>query len=301
MDKEQKITIITGPTASGKSSYAIDLAEEKNGVIINADSLQVYEELRIITARPSIEDEAKTPHKMYGIIDHTKQCTAHNWSKTASKHIEEAWANNQLPIVVGGTGFYIKSLTEGLSPIPEIPMEEKQKVKNEYYDSKNKDAALKNLYAELMKADEDTARKLAPNDSQRIIRAVEVYRYTKKPLSFWQKRPLVNPLNIKREHLDINLILVMPDKEKLYKRSDDRFIKMMDMGAIEEVEKLNKLNIPDYHILKKAIGVNEITKYLNGELTKDEMIKQGQTATKKYMKKQMTWFRHQIKPNQIIN
>lgn len=285
-----KVHIICGPTASGKSSRGLALAEEKNGVIINADSLQIYKGLPVLTAQPTEEEKDKIPHRLYNLLDCNFQCTAGAWREMALKEITAALENNQTPILVGGTGFYIKALIEGLSPIPEIP-ESLRIVGEDLMDRLGPEA----FHAALTEKDPAMGAKLHPNDRQRNLRAWEVLAHTGQSLAEWQKLPKIEP----DSSLVFDIEIILPEREVLYRNCDTRFEEMVKTGALEEAEKLDEdimagrvsMDAPVTH----ALGFKELQQHLNGEMDLPTAILMGQSATRHYAKRQMTWFRNQIK------
>lgn len=277
--------IITGPTASGKSSLAIEIAKQMNGVIINADSMQIYKELSIITARPSKKDEKKVTHALYGVISGFEECDAAKWSLLTADEMSKAWSNGQIPIITGGTGMYIKSLIDGMSPIPDIDESVRSDTRNLV-----QEIGASGLYDMLRQQDEETAIKLKPNDTQRITRAWEVLQSTGKPMSYWRKQP-----NIPIIEANYFTIVFTPDREILYNRCNARFEKMLkEDGAIDEVKKLMSLDIPKTNTIMKAIGVPEVINYIKGNITIDEAIEKASRATRNYAKRQLTWLRNQV-------
>lgn len=277
--------IIAGPTASGKSNLAIEIAKQINGTIINADSMQVYKELSVITARPSNEDKNLVPHTLYGVISGFEECDAAKWSAMAAEEMRQAWNKGRIPIITGGTGMYIKSLTDGMSSIPDI--DETIRIKTR--ELANKIGAT-GLYDMLRKQDEETANKLKPNDIQRITRAWEVLQSTGRPMSYWRKQP-----NIPVIESNYFTIVFTPDREVLYNRCNARFAKMLKQdGAIDEVKNLMSLDIPETNTIMKAIGVPEVIEYIKGNITIDEAIEKASQATRNYAKRQLTWLRNQV-------
>lgn len=278
-----KINIITGATATGKTAYAITLANELNGIIINADSMQVYKEIPILTAQPSLDERNAAEHRLYGYISCNEHFSVGIWLEKAVSQIKDIISIGKTPILVGGTGMYLKSLIDGISSIPSISTETKKRVL-EY----------NNLHKVLSKSDPETAALLKPNDSQRILRALEVFEETGFSLSEWKKKPITPffPRN------NFNLIHVTLDREILYEKINKRFIKMLEAGAIEEVENLYKkfgdINYP------KANGIHEILSFLKGESSKDTMIAKTQQSSRNYAKRQLTFMRNQFDFNAII-
>jgi len=291
--KSNTLVVIGGPTASGKSACALDVAEEFDGVVINADSMQVYEILNTITARPSFEDEARAPHKLYGVLSPTEACSAGRWQTMAIEAVREAWAEGKLPIVCGGTGLYIRTLIEGIGAFPEVPEEIRQQAM-----IRLKELGNEAFHAEVAERDPVIAERLHPSDSQRLIRAWEMFEATGKPLSQWQKevKP-VPPL----PGLNVATLLLLPDRADLYPACEARFDAMLDQGALDEVRALEAMHLsPDLPAMK-ALGVPEMLSYLRGEKTLDEARDWAKTTTRRFAKRQMTWFRNQVEPDLLIS
>lgn len=274
-----------GATASGKSAIATSLAEKFGGVIINADSQQVYRDLRILTARPTEEEEAKIPHKLYGFLGAQENCSAGIWLRYAKMEIDWARSQEKTPIVVGGTGLYIKALTEGIAEIPEIAPEVRAQAINDY------EAMGKEAFSERLRAiDQEFFTRLKVFDRQRLVRAYEVWLGSGKPLSWWQKqklKPTYSPDEFEIEKIEL-------PRDELYRRCDARFLQMLDIGAIDEVKQLMTQSPSDNLPIMKTIGVRELSSYLRNEISLDEAIEKCQTATRNYAKRQMTWFRNQL-------
>lgn len=267
-----------GPTASGKSALAMNLAERVNGVIINADAMQMYRDLCILTARPTEEEEAQIPHRLYGVLAATDTSTVALWLQLVVPEIRAVWAAGQQPILVGGTGMYIKALMEGLAEIPAIPAEIRAEARRLGI------AALAD-YDPLMHA------RLKPGDTQRRLRALEVVLATGKSLAEWQEMPPTLPL----PEATFQVYKVDRSREEIYARIDQRFAEMAGNGAIEEVSKLQIPNLQTSNYpLFRAHGVPEILKYLAGEMTLEAAISQAQQNTRNYAKRQMTWLRNQL-------
>lgn len=278
------ITIITGPTASGKSALALAIAQHLPCVILNADSQQVYRDLPILSAQPSKIEQQQVPHRLYGHLNADEICTAARWCSEIIPEIHRAWNANILPILVGGTGLYIKSLMQGLAEIPAVEPEILHQLV-----LRSKNEGPETLHLELEKCDPETAAKLKIRDQQRIIRALSVFLSTKKSLSYWQKQPVTKPL----PQANWQLFALCPDRNILYQHAETRFHKMLENGAIEEVQALQKLNLSPEKPILKSHGVPEITAYLNGKMTRDEMSEQAIRNVRHYIKRQMTWIRHQ--------
>jgi tRNA dimethylallyltransferase len=280
--------LIAGPTASGKSAVALALAEalaaRGGAVIVNADSQQLYRDLRVLTARPSVADEARVPHRLYGIRDAAERCSAAAWCELARSAIAEAEGTGRVPIVVGGTGLYFRALTEGLSAIPAIPAAVRTAARARL-------AAIgpAALHRELAARDPVTAQRLEPGDRQRIVRAVEVIEATGRPLSAWQAS------GARSRGLAPQLALVLaPERAALHRRIAARFEAMLDNGAGDEVRALLARGLDPTLPAMKAVGVEALRAYLAGELDRAAAIAAGQAATRQYAKRQMTWFRHQM-------
>ena len=268
--------LIAGPTASGKSALALKLARERGGVIINADALQVYRELRILSARPGEAELHEAPHRLYGHVSGRGAYSVATWLADAKREIAAAWAAQQLPIITGGTGLYFMALEQGLAEVPPIAEEIRDKWRSFEGD----------LHAELMRRDPHGAIRLQPNDRQRLSRALEVFEGTGKPLSHWQEQAqsqaFLNGVDVERHLVDV-------PREELYARAETRFDQMIAAGALEEVRPLIKYGnvLP----MMKAIGVPELTRHLRGEISLDEAVALAKTATRQYIKRQFTWWR----------
>lgn len=276
--------VIAGPTASGKSGMALAIAREFDGVVINADSMQVYDVLRVVTARPSPEDEALAPHKLYGVLSPSVACSAALWKDLAAAAMEEAWAAGKLPVVVGGTGLYLRTLMHGISPIPDIP----EAIRAE---ARERLARLGNaaFHAELAARDPVMAARLDASNSQRLARAWEVLAATGRSLAEWQAEPMEGA--VPARYLTYALL---PERQPLYESIDRRFRVMMDSGAVDEVRALMDLRLDPALPAMKALGVPEIAAYLAGDIDRDTAIARASTASRNYAKRQLTWFRHQL-------
>ena len=275
--------LIAGSTASGKSALALGLAKQYNGRIINADSLQVYDTLRQLTARPSAGEEAQAPHALYGHVKAGVPYSVGIWQEQALAEIQQAQAAGEVPIVVGGTGLYFKSLTEGLVDLPEIPPQVRA-----HWRQRLAAIGVAKLYAELQQRDAPLAERVQPTDKQRILRGLEVAEATGTRLSDWQKIKPQAPL------AQAHKVLLLPDRDWLYARCNLRFEQMMQGAALEEVEALAALKLAPETTIQKALGVTEIMGFLQGSLTREQAIEQAQQATRRYAKRQMTWFRNQM-------
>ncbi|MFG1464796.1 tRNA (adenosine(37)-N6)-dimethylallyltransferase MiaA [Xanthobacter sp. DSM 24535] len=277
--------LIAGPTASGKSAVALALAERMGGTVINADSMQVYGDLRILTARPSPEEEARVTHRLYGHVDAADDYSVGHWLAEATQAIATARADGRLPIVIGGTGLYFRALTEGLAAIPAIPPQVRAAIR-----AAAEGEAAPVLHSRLATLDPETAFRLAPNDRQRILRALEVFEATGRSLSAWQRTaqaPVLPPDGL------VRLVLHL-DRETLRRQIDRRFDEMIERGGLSEVELLAARVLAPERPLLKACGVPPLMRHLAGELDRAEAIAEGRNDTRRYAKRQETWFRHQM-------
>ncbi|MEZ5844665.1 MAG: tRNA (adenosine(37)-N6)-dimethylallyltransferase MiaA [Hyphomicrobiaceae bacterium] len=278
--------LIAGPTASGKSALALQLAAERGGVVINADSMQVYRELRVVTARPTTEDEAAVPHRLYGHVPATEAYSAGRYLRDAEAEIGAAIAAGRVPIVVGGTGLYFKALIEGLSPIPEIPADIRAHWRAEA--ERLGPAALHDL---LGARDPAMAGRLRRSDPQRIVRALEVVEATGRSLAVWQAmpgRPVVDPRRSEK-------IVVAPPREVIAARADARFEAMMAAGALAEVAALMALGLEPALPAMRALGVAPLARHLSGEVGRDAAVAEAKRDTRAYVRRQQTWLkRHMI-------
>ncbi len=282
--KKSKIILISGPTASGKSKFAIKLAKKINGEIINSDSMQVYKELQILTARPNKKDQKNIKHHMYGIHSVKKIFSTGSWLKLASKKIKEIQKINKIPILVGGTGLYFKSLTEGLVTIPQVPIRIRNSTR-----LLQKKIGQKRFYQKLLKLDCLVEKQINPNDAQRAIRAYEIKKYTKKSIINWFKNTKV----LFDENSFIKIYIDFP-RDALLVKIKKRVENMFNLGAVLEVERFNKLKIKKANSANKVIGIEEIRKYLMGELNLKETKEKIYIKTRQYAKRQSTWARGQM-------
>ena len=280
--------LIAGPTAAGKSRLALALAEALEpcggATIINSDSMQVYRDLRILTARPSPDDEARAPHRLYGIFPSDRRCSAGRWRELAGEEISRARSDGHAPLVVGGTGLYFQALIEGLAPVPDIPAAVRERGERLLDELGNVP-----FHEELSRRDPLMAARIPPSDRQRMVRAWEVVEATGVSLAEWRRR-----------HTDTRApgrfagIVVSAPRETLYARCDDRFEKAVASGAVDEVQDLLVRAVPASHPVMKAVGVRELARHLDGEASLDEAVAAGQRATRRYAKRQMTWFRNRM-------
>ena len=281
MDLKSKIILISGPTSSGKSSFALKVAKKVDGEIINADSMQVYKQLKILSARPDPNQYQKIKHHLYGFHDVTKNFSTGDWLKLAKKKIKEVQKRKKTPIVVGGTGLYFKSLTDGLVRIPNISLKSRVQIR-----SLQKKIGQKKFYEKLLKLDPSSKGKINPTDIQRSIRAYEVKKFTTKSLNEWF-------LDTKATLSDDNFFKVYIDypTQELIERINQRTEDMLQNGAIKEVEKFIKLNVRKDKSVNKAIGVMEIKDYLNKEKDLKQIKEKIAIKTRQYAKRQRTWAR----------
>ena len=281
MDLKSKIVLISGPTASGKSSFAIKLAKKINGEIINADSMQIYKQLKILSARPNPKGYQRIKHHLYGFHDVNKNFSTGDWLKLVIKKINEVRKRKKIPIIVGGTGLYFKALTDGLVNIPNIPYRFRNQIRSLHLKVGNK-----KFYQELLKIDPTSRNKINPTDSQRLIRAFEVKKFTKKSIHEWFKNT-----KSKFENDNFFKIYIDYDRKELIERINLRTHDMIETGAINEVNKFIKLKINKDKTATKAIGVNEIKAYLANEKKLDEIKEKISIKTRQYAKRQSTWAR----------
>lgn len=276
--------LIAGPTASGKSDVALGLAERLKGTIINADAMQVYEGLRILTARPSPEDEARVPHRLYGTVPASTAFSVGDWTAAATQAAIEVTGAGRLPIFVGGTGMYLSVLSEGISPMPEIPADIREEVRG-IPDRQS----LAELYEMVRKVDEASAERIGPTDPQRLMRALEVFRATDEPLTSWQQKPRQKPFEGRFAR-----IVLAPERQWVYDRIERRFDAMVMSGAMQEVEALAKRGLDPDLPLMKALGVEDLIRVQCGKISLEEAVTEIKTKTRRFAKRQMTWFRNQM-------
>lgn len=284
--------VVYGPTASGKSRLAADVATAFNGVVINADSMQVYRDLRILTARPSEAEEAAVPHRLYGVLDGAEVCSAARWRDLATAEILAVTAQGKLPILCGGTGLYLKAVMEGLSPMPEVPEPLREKIRLEVAS----DSPVRS-WEKLQQLDPASARWIEPMDRQRIARALEILAYTGETFSAWREKPLDGP---SVPHRFICLALA-PNRKGLVIRCNDRLKFMVENGGLDEVRALKDRNLPEGLPIQRAVGVPEFSAYLDGLIALPTALEKAQIATRRYAKRQMTWLKGQFIAHKVIN
>ena len=285
-----KAIIICGPTGAGKSSMALNLAKKFKGVIINADSVQIYREIKILSGRPASDDYRQAPHRLYGIMSIFKPCTLGIWRKMALETIKECELSGRLPIICGGTGLYIKFLLNELSAIPEIPpsikLEAREKLEN---------LGNENFRELLSKNDPVSAHRIKSGDTNRLLRAWEVLTATNKPLSYWHEQSGETG----SQHKFFKVCL-MPERKALYSKCDKRFLDFIEQGAAEEARALDFITVSPELPASKTLGLLELIKYTKGELELSDAIAQAQRTTRRYAKRQLTWFRHQLDEDFLI-
>jgi len=274
------LVVIAGPTASGKSALALALAQQITGVIVNADSAQIYRDLAILSASPTAEDRRKAEHRLYGVQDGALPCSAADWAAMARREVADAHRRGRNPILVGGTGLYLRTLLEGIAPVPAIDPEVRARVR---------EADVADNVRKLKTFDPAAAERLKPADSSRINRALEVILSTGRTLGEWQEQREGGIADT----VELRPLILLPPRKWLYARCDERFTRMIDEGAVAEVEALlaRKLN-PNLPVMR-AIGVRELSAYLLRDTTLDQAIAAGRQATRRYAKRQYTWFAHQ--------
>ncbi|MFZ1415895.1 MAG: tRNA (adenosine(37)-N6)-dimethylallyltransferase MiaA [Defluviicoccus sp.] len=291
MADDRPALIVAGPTGSGKSALSLALARAFTGTIINADSMQIYAELRVLTARPSAEEELQAPHRLYGVVPVRERWSVGRWLEAARQEIEAAWQAGRLPIVTGGTGLYLRALGKGLSPVPQVPAALCRDLEAAY------DREGGALFRERLRSyDPQAAARLPSGDRQRLIRAMAVALGTGQALTAW------HALHPPQPALDARFatLVLLPPRERLYRRLDARFMAMLANGAVAEVQDLMNLNLDAGLPAMKALGVPELVRFLNGETTLAEASAQAQAVTRRYAKRQVTWLRHQTTADLVI-
>ncbi|MGI9475758.1 MAG: tRNA (adenosine(37)-N6)-dimethylallyltransferase MiaA [Hyphomicrobiaceae bacterium] len=291
MSQRQAI-LIAGPTASGKSALAVDLAKAVDGVVINADSMQVYRDLSVLTARPQADEMQGVAHELYGFIGAGDAYSVGRYLADAKLHIEAVRARGGVPIFVGGTGLYFRGLLEGLSPVPSIDPH----IRQHWRKVAQADGAAA-LHAALRVRDAEMARRLMPRDTQRLVRALEVIESTGRSLSYWQAVP-GNPL---LEAENCIKVVVTLDRDTLYKRCDLRLVQMVDGGALFEVARLQAMQLKSDFPIMRALGVAPLLSYLDGECSLGEATERAQIETRQYAKRQLTWLRRNMMSWNHIN
>jgi len=293
-----RAVLIAGPTASGKSALALEVAGSVGGVIVNADSMQVYRDLRVITARPTADDEARAPHKLYGFVDAAENYSVGRWYRDVEDALKEIGKQGRVPILVGGTGLYFKALTSGLAAVPPIPADIRAGVRGRLQHE-----GAPALHAELMRLDPATAQRVTANDRSRISRALEVVLATGRALSDWHREglpPLIDPARAVK-------VFITCERKELVRRIEARFDTMMKSTAFDEVRRLAERKLDPALPAMKAHGVPWLIRHLNGEISREDAIAGAVMDTRRYAKRQLTWFRNQMKdwiwadPNEALS
>jgi tRNA dimethylallyltransferase len=274
------VALIAGPTASGKSALALRLAVQTGGVIVNGDSAQIYRDLPVLSAAPGPNERSRAEHRLYGVLDGAQPCSAAGWAAMARHEIDDVHASGRMPILVGGTGLYLRTLLDGIAPVPAIDPDVRREVR---------ESSVEENHARLANLDSEAAERLKPTDTTRIARALEVVLSTGKPLAEWQTKREAGIA----EAIDLKPLILLPPRDWLYRRCDERFRHMIEQGAPEEVRALLDRRLDPALPVMRAIGVREIAAWLDGDINGDEAIAAGQQATRRYAKRQYTWFAHQ--------
>jgi tRNA dimethylallyltransferase len=280
-----RVIVIGGPTASGKSSLAMAVAARANGTVINADSMQIYDGLPLLTAQPDASDTAKIPHALYAALPPDAVCSAQSWRDMAVREIRAAAAAGRQPVVTGGTGFYIRTLLEGLSPIPDIAPEYRAAAMEMLAQN-----GTQGLFETLQQRDPNTAARIDHSNPQRLTRAMEVLLATGRGLAAWQDEPLAGA----PDGMTFTTVTLIPPRDVLHERCNARFEQMLQSGAVEEAEIFRKQREGKPCALDRALGYDALCRYIDGEITRDEALDLATAATRQYAKRQVTWFKNQI-------
>ncbi|PJG49359.1 tRNA (adenosine(37)-N6)-dimethylallyltransferase MiaA [Sphingobium sp. LB126] len=279
-ESRPRVALIAGPTASGKSALAVRLARAANGVVINADASQVYADLQILSARPSPAEMTRAPHRLFGHIDGAQACTAARWAAEARLEVDRALDEGRLPILVGGTGLYLRTLLDGIAPVPDIDADIRASIRA---------MPVAEAHTALAAEDPEAAARLAPADTTRVARALEVIRSTGKPLRAWQQYKSGGI----GDRITLSPLILLPPRDWLIARCDQRFEQMIDGGAVAEVEALLARQLAADLPVMRAIGVPDIADWLRGAIDRETMLERGRIATRQYAKRQYTWFSRQ--------
>ena len=285
MSPKLQAALIAGPTASGKSALALSLARETGGLVVNADSMQVYRDLRVITARPTPAEAGEAPHRLYGHVDGAVNYSVGHYLEDASRILAEAGKSGRLPIFIGGTGLYFRALLEGISEIPAVPAEVRERVRAEAEGRPTPD-----VHQALLRLDPETAGRLRPSDRLRILRALEVFSATGRSLASFHGSRSTALLAAEA----CSKLFLAPDRAWLRARIDARFAAMVEAGALDEVRALGERRLDPALPVMRAHGVPGLLAHLSGEISLGEAIRRGQGDTRRYAKRQFTWFRHQM-------
>lgn len=304
------VLIVAGPTASGKSALALRIAAELGGTVINADSLQLYRELSILTARPGAAEMARAPHRLYGILSAIEPCSAGRWRTMAMGEIGAAFAAGRLPVVTGGTGLYLGALVRGLAPVPPIPPAVREEAK-----ALMAELGPARFHARLAGVDPVMSARLRPSDTQRLMRAFEVVRATGRSLASFQAQGAARPEEeperggtagpesgsaLPRAGPRFMTVVLNPPRDVLYAACERRFDAMMAQGALEEARAILELNLPETAPILKAVGLRELLAHLRGQMGLEDAVAAAKRATRNYAKRQVTWFRHQVRGAHVI-
>lgn len=285
------VLVIAGPTASGKSALAAELAQALNGVVLNCDSMQIYKDIPIIAAAPTEAEKKLAEHRLFEIYDCDKRGNVVDWLNLCAAEIHKLWAENRLPVVVGGTGFYAEALLKGVTPIPETPPEIREQLQ-----AQMRQYGLEKLYADLQQKDAEIAAKLNPNDKTRIIRALEVIEATGQKLSEWYKKPLIQKL----PEANFITVKIMPALEMITERCCLRLDKMVnELGALAEIEKLLNKGVDKNMPAMKTLGVPELSLFIKGQMPLAEALNLAKLHTRQYAKRQRTWLKNKM-PADIV-
>lgn len=286
------VIIIAGPTASGKSRLAIEVAKAVGGVVINADSMQLYQGMTVLSAAPSEQEKAYVPHALYEIFSANKNGNVVEWLDLAVAEIQKCWDNGQVPMVVGGTGMYIDNLINGTTPIPEVDEKIRTKVRELLAE-----IGTQSLYAKLAEVDATSATKLSPNDTTRVARAYEIFLQTRISIAEWHQKPM----NKKLPQAKFLVVKLVPETDELDQRCLQRFQEMVKNGAVEEVQNLLVQNLDVNLPAMKMLGVPDLMAYCRGEISLESAVAQGFLHTRQYAKRQRTWFRNKLSADVEIN
>ena len=290
--RKNPVLVIAGPTASGKSALAAEAAQALNGVVLNCDSMQIYKDIPIIAAAPTEEEKKLAEHRLFEIYDCDKRGNVVDWLDLCVKEIHNLWAENKLPVVVGGTGFYAEALLNGVTPIPQTPEEVRENVLKRLNET-----GLTGLYAELLQKDAKIAAKLNQNDKTRIIRALEVIEATGIKLSEWYEKPLIQKL----PEADFITVKIMPELDVIAERCCLRLDKMVnELGVLAEIEQLLKRGVDENMPAMKALGVPELSLFIKGQMSLKEALDLAKLHTRQYAKRQRTWLKNKMSADVVL-
>ena len=290
--KQNPVLIIAGPTASGKSALAVAAARALNGVIINCDSMQIYKDIPIIAATPSAEEKAAAEHRLFEMYDVTKRGNVVEWLELCVAEIKKLWAENRLPVVVGGTGMYIDALINGVTPIPEVNPEVRRNLQQRLHNE-----GLLKLYIELQQKDIEIAQKLSSNDKTRIVRALEIIATTGKKVSEWYQMPMLKKL----PEANFTVVKIVPEIAVIEERCRSRLDKMVQEGALKEITELLKRGVDETLPAMKALGVPELSLAVKGEMLLSEALELAKLHTRQYAKRQRTWLKNKLQADIVFD